>query len=169
MVSIPFQMHIFPHKMLKVHKAAGANICTQKGTDCLTDLTLSVTNEALLSPSSPYLQPMASVFIMEVATAITWITLMSRGWANKPVKFLKGSYLEVLVSPLEQTVLSNSKALSNGRFLLVVQASILHLDRAALEILVLLQTVWSWSWLISWCPEKPSHIMMSTCSWGKKQ
>ena len=25
--------------------------------------------------------------------------------------------------------------------------------------------MWSWSWLISWCPEKPSHIMMSTCSW----
>ena len=37
-------------------------------------------------------------------------------------------YLEVLISPLEQAVLSNGKALSDCRFLLVVQASISHLD-----------------------------------------
>ena len=35
-------------------------------------------------------------------------------------------------------MLSNSKAFSNGRFLLVIQASIFHLDRATLEMLSLI-------------------------------
>ena len=61
---------------------------------------------------------------------------------SQHARFRKGKVnLEVLVSPLKQTVLSNSKAFSNGRFLLVIQASIPPLDMALLETFFFLKII----------------------------